>query len=220
LAEAFDRALADSEKDANNVTILDLVQEADAKLLASVQIGQIKSPRFLAVVDLMRMRSDGPQGGVANTNAPLKLAELQAQKDRFTNNQALYAYLLAAFHLYVDDKPDETLALLPNLPNAPLNYFAFSQLTLRLLALEAGKQYDKERKLVLEMLPLAKLPLQLEQLQLALARLEVLAGHTDRIFAPDSPIHEQAIRTIVVEYTSSAEMLRQGSRIRRRTRMW
>ncbi len=57
LAEAFDRALADSEKDANNITILDLVQEADAKLLASVQIDQIKSPRFLAIIDLMRMRS-------------------------------------------------------------------------------------------------------------------------------------------------------------------
>jgi hypothetical protein len=157
----------------------------------------------------MRMRSDGPQAGVSKTNAPLKLAELEAQKERFGNNPELYDYLLAAFHLYVDDKPNEALAHLPNLPNAPLNYFAFSQQTLRLLALEAGKQYDKERKLVLEMLPVAKLPLELEQLQLALARLEVLAGHTDRIFAPDSPIHDKAIRTIVVEYTSGPEMLRQ-----------
>jgi hypothetical protein len=45
LAEAFDRALADSEKEANNITMLDLVQEADAKLLASVQIDQINSQR-------------------------------------------------------------------------------------------------------------------------------------------------------------------------------
>lgn len=209
LAEAFDRALADSEKDANNITILDLVQEADAKLLSSVQIDQIKSPRFLAIVDLMRMRSDGPQAGVSNTNAPLKLADLEAQKDRFASNPALYGYLLAAFHLYVDNKPDEALALLPNVPNAPLNYFAFSQQTLRMLALEAGKQYDKERRLVLEMWPLAKLPLELEQLQLALARVEVLSGRTDRIFPPDSLVRDKAIRTIVVEYTASPEMLRQ-----------
>ncbi len=209
LAEAFDRALADSEKDATNITILDLVQEADAKLLSSVQIDQIKSPRFLAIVDLMRMRSNGPQAGVSNTNAPLKLADLEAQKDRFSSNPALYGYLLAAFHLYVDDKPDEALALLPNVPNGPLDYFAFSQQTLRMLALEAGKQYDKERKLALEMWPLAKLPLELEQLQLALARVEVLSGHTDRIFAADSPIREKAVRTIVVEYIASAEMLRQ-----------
>jgi hypothetical protein len=209
LAEALDRALSDSEKSTNNVTSLDLVQEADAKLLASVQIDQIKSPRFLAIVDLMRMRSNGPQAGVSNTNAPLKLAELEAQKDRFASNPALYNYLLAAFHLYVDDKPDKALAVLPSVPIAPLNYFAFSQQTLRMLALEAGKQYGKERKLVLEMWPLVKLPLELEQLQLALARVEVLSGHTDRIFASDSPIRERAIRTIVVEYTASAEMLRQ-----------
>ena len=209
LAEAFDRALSDSEKDASNVTILDLVQEADAKLLASVQIDQIKSPRFLAIVDLMRMRSDAPQAGVSNTNAPLKLAELEAQKDRFASNPALYDYLLAAFHLYVDDKPDEALALLPSVSNAPLNYFAFSQQTLRMLALEAGKQYDQERKLILEMWPLAKLPLEVEQLQLALARVEVLSGHSDRIFAPDSLVRDKAIRTIVVEYIASAEMLRQ-----------
>lgn len=208
LAEAFDRALADSE-DANNITVLDLVQEADAKLLSSVQIDQIKSPRFLAIVDLMRMRSDGPQAGVSNTNAPLKLADLEAQKDRFATNPALYKYLLAAFHLYVDNKPDEALALLPNVPNAPLNYFAFSQQTLRTLALEAGKQYDKERRLVLEMWPMAKLPLELEQLQLALARVEVLSGRTDRIFASDSLVRDKAIRTIVVEYTASPEMLRQ-----------
>lgn len=209
LAEAFDRALTDSEKDANNTTILDLVQEADTKLLASVQGDQIKSPRFLAVIDLMRMRSEGPQAGAPNTNASLKLAELEAQKHRFASNPALYDYLLAAFHLYVDDKPAEAMALLPSAPNAPLTYFAFSQQTLRMLALEAGKQYDNERNLVLEMLPLAKLPLELEQLQLALARIEVLSGHTDRIFASDSPIREMAIRTIVVEYTAGAEMLRQ-----------
>jgi hypothetical protein len=209
LAEAFDRALADSEKDASNITIPDLVQEADAKLLSSVQIDQIKSPRFLAIVDLMRVRSNGPEGGVSNITVPLKLPELEAQKDRFASNPALYAYLLAAFHLYVDDKPNEALALLPKAQNGPLNYFAFSQQTLRMLALEAGKQYDKERRLILEMWPLAKSPLQPEQLQLALARVDVLSGHTDRIFAPDSPIRDEAIRIIVVEYIASAEMLRQ-----------
>jgi len=209
LAEAFDRALADTDKDRENVTVLDLVQEANLKLLASVQIDQIKAPRFLAVVDLVRMRSNDPWAGVSNTNAPLGLAELEAQRGRFASNPELYDYLLAAFHIYVDNRPDEALTLLPSVPHAPLNYFAFSQQTLRMLALEAGKQYDKERKLVLEMWPQAQLPLELDQLQLALARIEVLSGHTDRVFASDSPIREKAIRTIVVEYTASPEMLRQ-----------
>ncbi|MGA1984104.1 MAG: hypothetical protein ABSG84_16765 [Acidobacteriaceae bacterium] len=204
LAEAFDRALADSDKGANNVTVSDLVQEADAKLLASVKLDQIESPQFLAIVDLMSMRSDSP-----TTVAPLALKDLEAQKDRFAGHPALYDYLLAAFHLYVDNKPDQALALLPNLSGPRLSYFAFSQQTLRVLALDAGKQFDTERKLLLQMLPIAKLPLESEQLQLALAQVEEHTGHLDRVFAPASPIQARPIRTILVEYAASAEMLRQ-----------
>jgi len=80
---------------------------------------------------------------------------------------------------------------------------------LRVLAMDQSKQFDAERALLLEMLPLAKMPLEPEQLQLALAMLEVHTGHVDRIFAPGSPIRDKAIRTIVVEYTASAEILRQ-----------
>jgi hypothetical protein len=209
LAEAFDRALANSEKGANNVTIHELVQEADAKLLAAVKIDQIKSPQFLAIIDLMRMRSDSGASGGPAKNPSLTLADLETQKDRFSSNPALYKYLLAAFHLYIDSKPEQALALLPNLTDAKLNYFAFSQQTLRVLALDAGKQYDAERKLLLQMLPSARLPLQSEQLQLALAGLELHTGHVDRVFAPDSSIQDKAIRTILVEYSASAEMLRQ-----------
>jgi hypothetical protein len=209
LAEAFDRALADSEKGANNVTLLELVQEADSKLLASVKIDLIQSPQFLAIIDLMRMRStrEKVSGGV--TNAPLTLADLDAQKNRFASKPALYKYLLAVFHLYVDGQPEKALALLPDVTGKQLSYFDFSQQTLRVLALNASKQYDAERKLLLQILPLAKLPLQSEQLQLALAELEEHTGHLDRVFAPESPIHEQAIRTILVEYAASAELLRQ-----------
>jgi hypothetical protein len=209
LAEAFDRALADSEKGANNVTVLELVQEADSKLVSSVKIDLIQSPQFLAIVDLMRMRSTDEKvpGGV--TNASLTLADLDAQKDRFASRPALYKYLLAAFHVYVDSKPEQALTLLPNLTGKQLSYFDFSQQTLRVLALDASKQYDAERKLLLQLLPLAKLPLQSEQLQLALAGLEERTGHLDRVFAPESPIHEKAIRTILVEYAANTEMLRQ-----------
>jgi TolA-binding protein len=204
LAEAFDRALSDSEKGASNVTVLELVQEADAKLLGSVKIDQIQSPRFLAIIDLMSMRSGGP-----TAIARLTLKDLEAQKNRFATNPALYQYLLAAFHVHVDSKPEEALALLPNLPNAQLNYFAFSQQTLRVLAMDQSKQYDAERKLLLQMFPLAKMPLEAEQLQLELATLEVHTGHVDRIFVSGSPIRDRAIQTIVVEYIASAEILRQ-----------
>jgi hypothetical protein len=209
LAEAFDRAFADSDKGANNVTVLELVQEADSKLLNSVTDDQIQSPQFLAILDLMRMRSGGEMAPGATSRSALTLEHLEAQKDRFATNPALYKYLLAAFHVYVDDKPDQALALLPNLTGARLSYFAFSQQTLRVLAMDASHQFDAERKLLLQMLPLAALPLESEELQLALARLEVHTGHADRIFAPESPVRDNPIRTIIAEHTASAEILRQ-----------
>ena len=208
LAEAFARAFADSDKNANNVTVLDLVQEADAKLLNALDVDQIESPQILAVLDLMHMRSTDDRSGPA-AKASFSLDQLESQKDRFISNPALYQFLLAVYHVYVDDKPDEALALLPKPNGAPLNYFAFSQQMLRVLAMDAANQFDAERKLLAQLLPLAQLPLAPEQLQLAMARLEVHTGHTDRIFAPDSPVQDSAIRTIVVEQIASAEMLRQ-----------
>jgi TolA-binding protein len=82
LADAFDRALADSDKGANNVSLLDLVQEADTKLLTSAKIDQIKSPQLLAIIDLMRMRSEGGPSGSHADYASLTLADIEAQKDR------------------------------------------------------------------------------------------------------------------------------------------
>jgi TolA-binding protein len=209
LAQAFDRAFADSDKGANNVTVLELVQEADAKLLDSVTVDQIQSPQFLAVLDLMRMRSSEAAAPGGAAQSPLTVAYIEGQKDRFAANPALYNYLLAAFHIYIDGKPELALTLMPKPANAPLTYFAFSQQTLRALALDATSQFDAERKLLLEMLPLAQMPLEAEQLQLELAALDQRTGHLDRVFAPQSPVHDQAIRTLLVEYSASAEMLRQ-----------
>jgi hypothetical protein len=189
--------------------VSELVQEVDAKLLAAVDIHQIKSPQLLAIVDLMRMRSVGEPAGGPTDKGVLTLAELEGQKDRFTGKPALYDYLLAVYHLYVDGKPERAIALLPSAPDAQLSYFAFSQQTLRVLALEACRRSDEARRLMLQMLPLAKLPLQREQLELELARIEERTGHVDRVFAPESPIQDKAIRIILVEHSASAELLRQ-----------
>lgn len=212
LAQAYDRALAENGK----APLADLVQEIDNKLLKAVDVNRIRSTELMAIVDLMRMRSgDEEDGGGSGDNEQqpvLTLKDLEAQKDRFAGNQALYNYLLAAFEIYVDHKPEQALAVLPGAPKAPLGYFAFSQQTLRALAFDATKQFDEERKLLTEMLPLATKPLEPEQVQLQLARLEQHTGHVDQVFAADSPVREPAIRTILVEYSASAPMLRQRIR--------
>jgi hypothetical protein len=155
------------------------------------------------------MRSGDQAAPGTTSRSPFPLADLDAQKDRFSANPSLYKYLLAVYHVYIDDKPDQALALLPNPSAKPLSYFAFSQQTLRALALDASQQFDAERKLLRQLLPLATSPLQSESLQLQLARLEVHTGHAERIFASDSPVQDKAIRTIVIEHIASAEMLRQ-----------
>lgn len=208
LAAAYEQAFESSTPDAFNVTTSDLVQEFDTKLLTSVKAEQIKSPLLLAIVDLMRMRPQGEQSGTESKGA-LSLAELQAQKGFFATRPALYNYLLAAFYLYVDIKPEQALALLSDKPNGRLNYFAFSQQTLRVFALEANHRFDEAKQLVLQLIPIANMPLQHEQLELELAMIEEDTDHVDLVFAPGSPVTDKAIRTILVEHAASADLLRQ-----------
>jgi hypothetical protein len=212
LASAYDEAFRTWTPDTlSNVSLPELVQEADNKLLSSVNIEQIKSPFLLATIDLMRMRPNA-----ANADGtPIKLislAELQAQKERFAGNPALYDYVQAALYLYVNGKPDQAMALLPAKPAAPLNYFVFSQQTLRAFALEASQRSEDARQLVLQLMPMAKLPWQREQLELQLAMIEERTGQVDRVFATGSPITDPAIRTILLEHSASAELLRERAK--------
>lgn len=209
LAAAYEKALESGTPDSLNVTVLELIEELDTKLLASVKADQIKSPQLLAIVDLMRMRSQGDQAGGTGNSNDLSLAELEAQKNLFAKKPALYNYLLAAFYLYVDIKPEQALALLPSTPGGNLNYFAFSQQTLRVLALEASHRFDDARKLVLQLFPVSSMLLQHEQLELELAMIEERTGRVDRVFAPESPVTDKAIRTILVENVAGPDLLRQ-----------
>lgn len=207
LADAYDKAFAEAEK--GNVSVEGLIQESDSKLLGTLQVDRIQSPQFLLIVDMMRMRSGNEDfGGDTREPEALTLKELEAQKGRFVRNPAFYNYLLAVFHVYVDKKPEEALALLPELPDRRLNNFDFSQQSVRALAMDAAEKFDEERKLLLKMLPVSKLPLQSEQIQLELANLEQHTGQVERVFAADSVIRDRAIRTILVEYSATPAMLR------------
>jgi hypothetical protein len=97
---------------------------------------------------------------------------------------------------------------LPISPRGNLSYFAFSQQTLRILALERSNRRGEARKVLTSMLQLANLPLQHEQLELELARLDEHAGHAERAFEAGSPVRDKAIRMILVEHALSAEALR------------
>ena len=183
-----------------NVSLDELVQEADNKLLSAIQKPSA-NPLMLAVNDLMWMRAGNPP--------QLSRAALDAQKPVFAQEPALYDYVQAAFALYVEHQPDSTLKLLPQDVPASLDYFAFSQQTLRGLALEAKKDWQGAQALWLKLLPLAKQPLQRDQLELALAMNYERNDQLANVFASDSPISAKQVRYILLRNIAGQDLLRQ-----------
>lgn len=177
-----------------------LIQEADNKLLTTLT-GATPSPLITATHDLMIMRPDLPNR--------LTRQQLDGQKALFAQQPAVFEYLQAAFAFYVDKKPADALKHLPNDVPETLDYLAFSQQTLRGLALEAGNDMPGAQALWLKLLPLAQQPLQREQLQLALAMNYERSGQLTKVFASDSPITSAQVRLILLGKVADAPLLRQ-----------
>lgn len=183
-----------------NVSLDDLVQETDNKLLSAIN-KPAANPLMLALNDLMWMRAGNPP--------KLTREALAAQKPIFAEEPALYDYVQAAFALYVEHQPDNTLKLLPQDVPANLGYLAFSQQTLRGLALEAKNDWKGAEALWLKLLPLAKQPLQRDQLELALAMNYERSGQLANVFATDSPISFKQVRYILLRNIAGQDLLRQ-----------
>ena len=200
LAQAYAWQLTQATEAERNVSQDELVEEADLKLLM-IYRGTIPTPMVQLVTDLMSMR--------AHTPPSLTRADLDAQKAVFANDPALYDYLQAAFALYVEHQPDTALKHLPKDVPSSLDYFAFSQQTLRALALEAKQDWKGAEALWLQLLPLARQPLQRDQLELALAMNYERSGQLAKVFAADSPISAKQVRYILLRNVAGPELLRQ-----------
>jgi hypothetical protein len=177
-----------------------LIQEVDNKLLITSS-GNLATPLLTATNDLMLMRPDG--------SAKLTREQLLAQKDVFAEQPALFDYLQAVFAFYIEHNPGEALKSLPKDVPASLDYFTFSQQTLRGLALEASNDLPSAQALWLKLLPLAKQPLQREQLELALAINYEHSGQLAKVFAADSPIQSAQVRLILLSKVADRELLQQ-----------
>jgi TolA-binding protein len=200
LAADYAWQMTQAKDEQRNLSLDDLVEEVDTKLLM-VNRNPVSTPLLLAVNDLMWMREQA--------EGRLTRDALQQQKAVFAGQPALYDYLQAAFALYVDNDPDAALKLLPAEPAAKLDYLAFSQQTLRGLALEAKNDASGAQALWLQLLPLAKQPLQREQLELALAMNYERNHQLAKVFAVDSPIQSPQVRFTLLRHVADAELLRQ-----------
>ncbi len=200
-AEAFARQF---ERGAQQVDMPALIEELDGKLLPSLAPDAIDDPLLLAMVDLIQLRDPG-----SNSEPRLSLEQLQAQQPRFASQPGLHAYLVAAWHFYRGGDAQQTLAALPDAGAGPLNALAFSQETLRGLALEARGETSAALQHWQALLARSEDPLQQAQLQLALALSYERIGELDKVFAADSPITTAPIRERLLTHGAGPELLRQ-----------
>ena len=159
-AEAFARQF---ERGAQQVDMSALIEELDGKLLPSLAPDAIEDPLLLAMVDLIQLRDPG-----SNREPRLSLEQLQAQQPRFASQPGLHAYLVAAWHFYRGGDAQQALAALPDIGSGPMNALAFSQETLRGLALEAKGEQAAALQHWQTLLARSQDPLQRAQLQLCL----------------------------------------------------
>ena len=200
LAGDYDWQLIKAEDQQRNASMDALIQEADNKLLMSAP-DKLGSPLLTATHDLMLMRPDGA--------SKMTREQLQAHKAVFAGQPAMFDYLQAVFAFYIEKNPAEALSLLPKDIPDNLDYFAFSQQTLRGLAMEASNDLSAAQALWLKLLPQAQQPLQRDQLELALAMNYERSGQLDKVFAADSPIHAAQVRLILLGKVAGSELLHQ-----------
>lgn len=190
-----------------NLGVAELIEEFDGKLLFAGALEDVRDPLLLATRDLIRLR--GRDDGVAALPREL----LEQQKAFFIDQPRLHRYLVAAQRLYGEGDAEASLAVLPAAPaQGPLGLLAFSEQTLRGLALERLGRHQAAREHWRALLPLSEQPMQRAQLQLALAMNLERSGQVAEVFAEGSPIDAQPVRLQLLRFVADAGLLRQEAR--------
>ena len=199
-------AQADATK--RNVSLPDLVQEIDIKLLGGLKSGDVTDPMLLAVLDLKAMRHSGDPKVADYDGAPITREALAVQRSRFAGNEALFGYVLAVHAFYVANDSADVLRLIQAADiNANSSYLDHSRQLLRALALDAQHDASTGAELV-RLMAAAKQPFQRGTAELALAMHEERSGGMERVFAAKSPITDADLREILLRYHAGPALLR------------
>jgi hypothetical protein len=213
LAGAFDRQIEGGGAFDGAAGAVPLVDEIDTVLLEPGGGAATRDPLLLAVVDLHRMRCiDDPETPAEDCAARLPAAELERQAPLFARQPALFGYLRAARAYFVDKRPRDVLALIPDAARQrAFSYVEFSRQMLRGKALEAVGDRNA-RGFWLSLFEGAVQPYQREALELALALHDERSGEVGRVFAPDSKVRHPVMRQLLLEYVAGPDLLRQQAR--------
>ena len=182
-----------------------LAEEIDTKLLPKLTASDTTDPTLLAVLDLEAMRGDDKD---APDKAVISRAEIEAQRQKFAGDPALFGHLLAAYAFYVARRPDDVLPLILDAAHRPtFDVVQFSRQMLRGMALDATGDRNA-RGFWLDMVAGAVPPLQRATVELALALHDERTDGLDRVFAPGSPVRDATIRDILLTNVGGASLLR------------
>lgn len=214
LGKRSDKLLAEyvhqfAQKDAakRNVTLPDLVQEIDIKLLTELKQEEVNDPMLLAVLDLRAMRHDGDPAQKDYGDPVITRDALGAQRSRFAGNEALHNYVLAAHAFYVANDPADVLKLIPANMQESSSYLGFSRQLMRALALDALGN-PAARQLLLGLATAAKQPFQRGSAELALAMHDERNSGVERVFATNSVVRDADLREILLRYHAGPALLR------------
>jgi hypothetical protein len=212
LSADFAYAFAHAAPAERNVTVGDLVLEADDKLLTKTPLGtDFSDPMLLATRDLMGMRHD--PADPKSLGATIKYEDLEAQRPSFAGQAQLFDYLLAAHRFYVESDAAGTLARLgPAPPAGTMTSLAFSGQVLRGLAMESQKNFAGARALWLQLIPAARPAFQRPTLELALAMNLERDGRVAQVFAADSPVRDGQVRDILLRHDAGPALLAQQAK--------
>jgi hypothetical protein len=190
-----------------NEASLALINELDQKLPAEAYMTEGASPLFLAVEDLRQMRETTHDEGKPKPGMKAELIE--AQKSRFSGNEELFDYLLAARAWFVDNDAKAVLNLLPEKAvTAEMSYLDFSRQLLRAAALQVSDG-KAARAAYVAMAPFVSQPFQRTTLELALAMSDERSKNISAVFEKDSLITAPEIREQVLDYIAGPILLRQ-----------
>jgi hypothetical protein len=205
LAAEYAWRIAHAEDPQANLISSDLAQEIDAKFLTDLK-DPVHDANLLAVEDLMRMRSSGPNKG------KFPVADLEAQAPDFAGRDQLWSFLKAARDYYVDGDAAAALQALGPAPPGPLSpaYLGFSREALRGQALDALGQHPAAVDQWKRLKPLATLPWQNEAIELGLSRSYERAAEVNKAFEGETRINSPRLRKILLQYVAGPILLRQA----------
>ena len=201
-AEQF--AIADRAR--RNLSFPDLVQEIDIKLLGELKPEDVNDPMLLAVLSLRAMRHPNDPKYADYGTPPMTRAALDAQRPKFSGNEALFGYLQAVHAYYVANEPAEVLRLIPE-GGADNGYLGYSRQLLRAVALDAVGD-PAARSVLSALVGTAKKPHQKGSAELALAMHEERTKAVEKVFASNSVIGDPDVREILLRYQAGPALLR------------